>query len=93
MGQFIEAYGGFITDSAIKLDTGEVIEEGFECEGKPAVLKIARFDVQNRDREPQVYTENLKDVQFLKNLEAFTIAFVPEDYTPPPPRPERFTYL
>jgi len=35
----------------------------------------------------------LRDVQFLKNLEAFTIAFVPEDYTPPPPRPERFTYL
>ena len=93
VGQFVESFGGFITDSAIKLDTGEVIEEGFECEGKPAILKVARFDVQNRDREPQVYTENLKDVQFLKNLEAFTIAFVPEDYTPPPPRPERFTYL
>ena len=35
----------------------------------------------------------MTDVQFLKNLEAFTIAFVPEEFTPPPPRPERFTYL
>ena len=93
LGQFMEAFGGYITDTSIKLDTGEVIEEGFECEGKPAILTVARFDVRDRSREPQIYTENLKDVQFLKNLEAFTIAFVPEDYTPPPPRPERFTYL
>tara|TARA_Y100000590_G_scaffold82543_1_gene91959 strand:- start:2486 stop:3214 length:729 start_codon:yes stop_codon:yes gene_type:complete len=93
LGEFFEAFGGFITDSSVKLDTGEVITEGFTCEGKPAVLKVARFDVENREREPQVYTENLKDVKFLKNLEAFTVAFVPEDYIPPPPRPERFTYL
>lgn len=93
MGEFFESFGGYITDSAIKLDTGEVITEGFLCDGAPAVLKIARYDVRDRDRDPQVYTENLSDVQFLKNLEAFTVAFVPEAFTPPPPRPERFTYL
>jgi len=93
IGEFFEAFGGYITDSSVKLDTGEVITEGFLCDGKPAILKVARYDVRNRDRDPQVYTENLKDVQFLKNLEAFTVAFVPEEFTPPPPRPERFTYL
>tara|TARA_B110000438_G_C15756338_1_gene625274 strand:+ start:331 stop:1056 length:726 start_codon:yes stop_codon:yes gene_type:complete len=93
LGEFFEAFGGYINDSSVKLDTGEVITEGFMCEGKPAVLKVARFDVRDREREPQEYTENLADVEFQKDLEAFTIAFVPEDYTPPPPRPERFTYL
>jgi len=93
MSQFFEAFGGYITDTSIKLDTGEVITEGFLCDGRPAVLKVAKYDVRDREREPQVFTENLADVQFLKNLEAFTIAFVPEDFTPPPPRPERFTYL
>jgi len=93
MGEFFEAFGGYITDTSIKLDTGEVITEGFLCDGKPSILTLARYDVNNREREPQIHTENLADVQFLKNLEAFTVAFVPENFTPPPPRPERFTYL
>ena len=40
-----------------------------------------------------MYTEDLADIQFLKNLEAFTIAFVPAGEIPPLPRPERFTFL
>ena len=93
LGKFFEAFGGYITDSAIKLDTGEVISEGFYCGDQPAVLTVARFDAQDRDREPQVYTQNLADIRFLKNLEAFTIALVPADEIPPLPRPERFTFL
>ena len=93
LGKFFEAFGGYITDSAIKLDTGEVIEEGFDCGGKPAVLKVARFDAQDRERDPQLHTQNLSAVQFRKNLEAFTIAILPADETPPPPRSERFTFL
>ena len=93
LGKFFEAFGGYITDSAIKLDTGEVTKEGFDCGGKPAVLKVARFDAQDRERDPQLHTQNLSAVRFRKNLEAFTIAFLPADETPPPPRPERFTFL
>jgi hypothetical protein len=93
LGEFFEAFGGFITDDSIKLDTGEVIKEGFLCEGKPAILKVARFDAQSREREPQIYTEGLSDIRFMKNLEAFTIGFMPEEIPLPKPRPERFTYL
>ncbi len=93
LGKFFEAFGGYISDSAIKLDTGEVIEEGFDCGGQPAVLTVARFDAQDREREPQLYTEDLAGIRFLKNLEAFTIAFVPAGEIPPPPRPERYTFL
>ena len=93
LGKFFEAFGGYISDSAIRLDTGEVIEEGIDCGGKPTVLTVARFDAQDRERDPQVYTEDLADIQFLKNLEAFTIALVPAGEIPPLPRPERFTFL
>ena len=93
LGKFFEAFGGYITDSAIKLDTGEILEEGTDCGGKPAVLTVARFDAQDRERDPQLYTEDLSKVRFLKNLEAFTIALVPAGETPPSPRPERFTFL
>ena len=93
MGVFFEAFGGFITDSSVKLDTGEIITEGFDCGGQPAVLKIARFDAQDRERDPQIYEEDLAKIRFLKNLEAFTIAFVPADVAPPKPQPQRFTFL
>ncbi len=93
MSQFFGSYGGHIDDDSIQLDTGETIEEGFDCGGQPAVLKVARFDAQDREREPQVYTADLANIRFLKNLEAFTIAFLPADEVPPPPRAERFTFL
>ena len=94
LGKFFEAFGGYISDSAIKLDTGEILrEEDFECGDQPVELVVARFDAQDRQRDPQVYTEDLADIQFLKNLEAFTIALVPAGEIPPLPRPERFTFL
>ena len=93
LGTFFRAFGGSIDDTSITLDNGETIVEGFDCGGQPAVLKVARFDAQDRDRDPQVITEDLASVRFLKNLEAFTIAFVPADEVPPKPRPERFTFL
>jgi hypothetical protein len=93
LGTFFRAFGGSIDDTSITLDNGETIVEGFDCGGQPAVLTVARFDAQDRDRDPQVITEDLASVRFLKNLEAFTIAFVPGDEVPPKPRPERFTFL
>ena len=51
------------------------------------------FDAQDRDRDPEIITENIADIRYLKNLEAFTIAFVPEDVDPPVLRPERYTFL
>ncbi|MDG2908809.1 MAG: hypothetical protein P6D49_11000 [Acidimicrobiales bacterium] len=93
IGEFFGAFGGMIDDTSIRLDTGETITEGADCGGEPTVIKVARFDAQDRDRAPQVITQGLADIRFLKNLEAFTIAFVPEGAEPPAPRSERFTFL
>ena len=93
MGQFFNAFGGRIDDDSVVLDTGEVLLAGADCNGQPAVVKVARFDADDMERDPEVLTEDLANVRFLKDREAFTIALVPADVEPPAPRPERLTFL
>ncbi|MDG2426910.1 MAG: hypothetical protein P8M16_00665 [Acidimicrobiales bacterium] len=93
LGEFFAAFGGAIDDDSFLLDTGEMVVEGFDCGGEPAVLKVARFDADDLGREPEIVTENLNGVRFLKNREAFTLAMVPASVDPPAPRPERLSFL
>ena len=93
LGEFFSAFGGRIDDASVVLDTGEVLVEGADCGGQPTVLKVARFDADDLERDPEVVTEDLAGVRFLKNREAFTVAMVPADVEPPAPRSERLTFL
>ena len=93
LGEFFSAFGGRIDDSSLVLDTGEELVEGADCGGQPMVLKVARFDADDMERDPEIVTEDLDGVRFLKNREAFTIAMVPADVDPPAPRSERLTFL
>jgi hypothetical protein len=93
LGEFFSAFGGRIDDTTLVLDTGEELVEGADCGGEPMVLKVARFDADDMERDPEIVTEDLEGVRFLKNREAFTIAMVPADVDPPAPRPERLTFL
>ena len=93
MGQFFNAFGGRIDDDSVVLDTGEVLLAGADCNGQPTVVKVGRFDADDMERDPEVLTEDLANVRFLKDREAFTIALVPANVEPPAPRPERLTFL
>ena len=93
LGEFFSAFGGRIDDASVVLDTGEELVEGVDCGGQPTVLKVARFDADDLERDPEVVTEDLASVRFLKNREAFTVAMVPADVEPPAPRSERLTFL
>lgn len=93
LGEYFEAFGGFIDDGSMLLDTGELVVEGADCNGEPGVLKVARFDADDLEREPELITEDLAGVRFLKNREAFTIAVVPAGVEPPRPRTERMSFL
>jgi len=93
MGQFFNAFGGRIDDDSVVLDNGEELLAGADCNGQPSVVKVARFDADDIGRDPEVLTEDLANVRFLKDREAFTIALVPADVIPPAPRPERLTFL
>ena len=93
LGEFFSAFGGRIDDASVVLDTGEELVEGADCGGQPTVLKVARFDADDLERDPEVVIEDLAGVRFLKNREAFTVAMVPVDVVPPAPRSERLTFL
>jgi len=93
LGEFFSAFGGRIDDTSVVLDTGEELVEGADCGGQPTVLKVARFDADDLERDPEVVIEDLAGVRFLKNREAFTVAMVPADVEPPAPRSERLTFL
>ncbi len=93
LGEFFSAFGGRIDDASVVLDTGEELVEGADCGGQPTVLKVARFDADDLERDPEVVIEDLAGVRFLKNREAFTVAMVPADVEPPAPRSERLTFL
>ena len=93
LGEFFSAFGGRIDDASVVLDTGEELVEGADCGGQPTVLKVARFDADDLERDPEVVTEDLAGVRFLKNREAFTVAMVPAEVVPPAPRSERLTFL
>ena len=47
MGQFFNAFGGRIDDDSVVLDTGEALLAGADCNGQPAVVKVARFDADD----------------------------------------------
>ncbi|HAQ22159.1 MAG: hypothetical protein CL467_04145 [Acidimicrobiaceae bacterium] len=93
LGEFFSAFGGSIDDESFLLDSGELVLEGADCNGEPGVIKVARFDADDLDREPEVVIEDIANIRFLKNREAFTIAMVPEGVEPPRPRTERLSFL
>ncbi len=85
---FLEAVGASITDQQLLLDDGRRLTEGEdECDGRPGRLVVARWPdaALAADQAPELITDNLADVRFGGDREAYTIAFVPEGVVPRPP--------
>jgi hypothetical protein len=78
MHVFLEAMGMDIDEDAITLETGERLEAGAECDGEEAIVQVVRWDADNLDLAPTVYTEDMGDVPFRKNREAFVLALAPD---------------
>jgi hypothetical protein len=90
--------GKFLRDTAVELsDTrlvvgGETYENGDDCGDKPGRVVVAKWDsAGDPDEEPDLITENVTDIRFRKDAEAYTIAFVPEGTEIP--KPETATKL
>jgi hypothetical protein len=92
LSAFFRSFGGEINDEHVVLDTGEELLEGADCNGEPTVLQVARFDA-DIDLDPDVFTDDLDKVRFLKTRQAFTIALVPEGTDIPKPRADRLNQL
>ena len=66
-------------DDELELTDGTTLESNTDCNGKNATLRVARFDIDNPDSPIEIITDDLRDVRFLADREAFTIALVPDD--------------
>ena len=61
-----------------------------ECDGDPVIIQIARWHRSSQlERDPVIYTEDLEDVRFLADQEAFVFARAPEGADIPPPPEDR----
>jgi hypothetical protein len=90
---WFESFSGSITDESITLDQGRTYTEGEDCNGEPTVLHVLRYDADDLSARPEVITEDLADVQFLKNREAFVFALIPEGADLPEPSQGRLDTL
>jgi hypothetical protein len=90
--------GKFLRDTAIELSdnelvvSGETHENGDKCGEDEGRVVVAKWDsAGDPNEEPELITENLTDIRFKKDAEAYTIAFVPEGTEIP--KPESATNL
>ena len=61
-----------------------------ECDGEPVIIQVARWHRSSQlDRDPVIYTEDLEDVRFFADQEAFVFARAPEGADIPPPPEDR----
>ncbi|MDH3753956.1 MAG: hypothetical protein OEU32_08795 [Acidimicrobiia bacterium] len=85
---FFDAMGVTLEDDVMTLPGGATLaEDGATCNGEPAILQVARWDLAaNIDTEdPEIFTEDLAGVRFIRDGQAFTIALLPEGADVPAP--------
>ena len=92
IGVFLTSAGAEITDDSLTLPgpDGEPVtftEGEDDCDGEAAIVQVARWAnaSEANDTEPRVFTENMGDINFENDREAYTIAFLPEGDEIPPP--------
>ena len=90
LGVFFEAMGVTINDDTIDLGNDLKVTEGDDTCGeqeKPAIVQVARWENARETEgvEPEIITENIEDIHFDNDGEAYTIAFAPEGAEIPPP--------
>ncbi|HEV8296660.1 MAG TPA: hypothetical protein VGQ20_05185 [Acidimicrobiales bacterium] len=91
LGVFFDNFGVKASNDKIDLGTGVALENGTDCNGKKAVLEVARFKADQPDAQPEIITSNFDNIRFREDREAFTIALIPEGETVP--RPESIPTL
>ena len=82
---YFETMGLKFDDDELELTDGTTLKSNTDCNGKNATLRVARFDIDNPDAPIEIITNDLNDVRFLADREAFTIALVPDDVDIPIP--------
>ena len=88
LGLFMEAMGATLTDETLDLgQIGSFTEGEDDCDGTPGIIQVARWADASTAAytPPEIITENVADISFQNDREAYTIAFAPEGADIPPP--------
>lgn len=82
LGDFFDEVGITMTDSELRLPSGEEWIEGeTTCAGgEDGVLKVAVWEDAAGTAPAKVYLTDFRDIRFTDNFMAFTLAFVPDDF-------------
>lgn len=77
---FFKAAGVEMSNSKLTLPQGQgTFENGGDCNGKKANLRVAVWDEANGTGAPTIYTTDFGNIRFTGPNMAFTIAWVPDD--------------
>lgn len=89
---FLTAAGASISDTQLDLPSGEgydpetYVEGENKCGDEDGIVQVAYwFSAANTDQDPEIFTEDLAEIQFNGDGAAYTIAFAPEGADIPPP--------
>ena len=87
-GVWLNAAGATVTPSAITAPDYAPIEVSGGCDGEPAEIVAARWDLFAEGGPVMigdVVTDDFASIRFLENAQAITVAKVPVGEPPPPP--------
>ena len=93
LGVLFEAMRATVSRDAITTPEAGVLSAADGCGDEPAVIKVARYQVDGGVEIVSVFDDDFDDIQLLQDREAFSIAKVPVGENPPPPSaavPRRF---
>lgn len=85
LGVLFEAMRATVSRDAITTPEAGVISTADGCDGEPAVIKVARYQVDGGVQIVSVFDDDFDDIQLLQDREAFSIAKVAVGENPPPP--------
>ena len=85
LGVLFEAMRATVTRDAITTPEAGVLSAADGCGDEPAVIKVARYQVDGGVEIVSVFDDDFDDIQLLQDREAFSIAKVPVGENPPPP--------
>jgi hypothetical protein len=90
LGEFFDATGVTIDDDEIDLGGDTKVKEGDDTCGaddKPGIVQVAVWENAREasSTDPEIITDNIRDIRFTNDSMAFTIAFAPEGANIPPP--------
>jgi hypothetical protein len=86
LGDFIDTMQVEITDDSLGVGNGRVLEEDVTCDGEPAIIQVARWEFAFAvDESPDIFTEDMADIRFRNDGEAWVLARAPLGADIPPP--------